>query len=239
LAHLFEPLTLRGITLSNRIVISPMCEYSCENGLANTWHLVHLGCRAVGGAALVFTEAAAISAEGRISPQDLGVWSDAHSQEFAPIVRFLRSQGSVAGIQLAHAGRKASTKRPWEGEGRIEIADGGWQPIAPSAIAFSPDYPLPREMSHDDISRVTREFAAAAGYALAAGFEVLEVHAAHGYLAHEFLSPLSNHRRDEYGGSFANRARFLLQTVKAVRQVWPERLPLFVRISATDWTDDG
>ncbi len=239
MAHLFEPLTLRGITLSNRIVVSPMCEYSCENGLANTWHLVHLGCRAVGGAALVFTEAAAVSAEGRISPQDLGVWSEAHSEAFAPIVRFLRSQGSVAGIQLGHAGRKASTKRPWDGEGRVEIADGGWQPIAPSAIAFSPDYPLPREMSHDDISRVTREFAAAAGYALAAGFEVLEIHAAHGYLAHEFLSPLSNHRQDEYGGSFANRARFLLETAKAVRQIWPERLPLFVRISATDWTDGG
>jgi len=241
LAHLFEPLTLRDITLSNRIVVSPMCEYSCENGLANTWHLVHLGSRAVGGAALIFTEAAAVSPEGRISPQDLGTWSEAHSEAFAPIVRFLRSQGSVAGIQLAHAGRKASTKRPWDGEGRVEIADGGWQPIAPSAIAFSPDYPTPREMSHDDIAQVTREFGAAAGYALAAGFEVIEIHAAHGYLLHEFLSPLSNHRpnEDEYGGSFANRARFLLQTVKAVRQVWPERFPLFVRISATDWTDGG
>lgn len=239
MAHLFEAISLRGVTLSNRIAVSPMCEYSSENGLANQWHLVHLGTRAVGGASLIFTEAAAVSPEGRISPQDLGMWSEAHAQAMEPVVRFVRSQGSVAGIQLAHAGRKASTLRPWDGNGRLEIADGGWQPIAPSDIAFSPEYPVPREASPDDIAGIVRSFADAACYALAAGFEVVEVHAAHGYLLHEFLSPLSNHRQDEYGGSFQNRARLLLEVVAAVRQVWPERLPLFVRISATDWVEGG
>ncbi len=237
--HLFETLTLRRVTLSNRIAVSPMCEYSSVDGLANDWHFVHLGSRAVGGAGLVFTEAAAVSPEGRISPQDLGIWSAAHAEALARIVRFLRSQGSHAGIQLAHAGRKASTVRPWEGNRRIELADGGWQPIAPSPIAFSPDYHTPREMTRDDIQRVIVEFASAAQFALAAGFSVVEIHAAHGYLAHEFLSPLSNHRADEYGGSFANRVRFLLETVAAVRRVWPEELPLFVRISATDWAENG
>jgi 2,4-dienoyl-CoA reductase-like NADH-dependent reductase (Old Yellow Enzyme family) len=239
LAHLFEAISLRGVTLSNRIAVSPMCEYSSENGLANQWHLVHLGTRAVGGASLVFTEAAAVSPEGRISPQDLGMWSEAHAQAMEPVVRFVHSQGSVAGIQLAHAGRKASTLRPWDGNGRLEIANGGWQPVAPSDIAFSPEYPMPREASPDDIAGIVRSFADAARYALAAGFEVVEVHAAHGYLLHEFLSPLSNHRQDEYGGSFQNRARLLLEVVAAVRQVWPERLPLFVRISATDWVEGG
>jgi 2,4-dienoyl-CoA reductase-like NADH-dependent reductase (Old Yellow Enzyme family) len=239
LAHLFEAISLRGVTLSNRIAVSPMCEYSSENGLANQWHLVHLGTRAVGGASLIFTEAAAVSPEGRISPQDLGMWSEAHAQALEPVVRFVRAQGSVAGIQLAHAGRKASTLRPWDGNGRVEIADGGWQPVAPSAIAFSPEYLMPREASPDDIAGIVRSFADAARYALAAGFEVVEVHAAHGYLLHEFLSPLSNHRQDEYGGSFQNRARLLLEVVAAVRQVWPERLPLFVRISATDWVEGG
>ncbi len=237
--HLFEPLALRSIPLRNRIAVSPMCEYSSVDGLASDWHLVHLGARAAGGAALVFTEATAISPEARISPEDLGIWSETHIEPLARIARFLHSQGSYAGIQLAHAGRKASTKRPWEGPGRIEVADGGWQPIAPSAIAFAPDYHTPREMSLDDIRRVTGEFAKAAGRALQAGFDVIEIHAAHGYLLHEFLSPLSNHRGDDYGGSFANRVRFLLETVASVRGVWPEHLPLFVRISATDWAEGG
>jgi 2,4-dienoyl-CoA reductase-like NADH-dependent reductase (Old Yellow Enzyme family) len=239
LANLFESVSLRGITLPNRIAVSPMCEYFSEDGLANQWHLVHQGSRAVGGAALVFTEAAAVSPEGRISPQDLGIWSEAHAHALASVVRFIRSQGSVAGIQLAHAGRKASTLRPWDGNGRLEIANGGWQPVAPSGIAFSPEYPMPREASPDYIAGIVRSFADAARYALAAGFEVVEVHAAHGYLLHEFLSPLSNHRQDEYGGSFQNRARLLLEVVAAVRQVWPERLPLFIRISATDWVEGG
>lgn len=239
MSHLFEPLQLRDVTLRNRIAVSPMCEYSCANGRANDWHLVHLGSRAVGGAALVLTEAAAVSAEGRISPWDLGIWSDAHAEALAPIVRFLRSQGSVAGIQLAHAGRKASTRRPWDGGGRVEIAEGGWQPIAPSSIAFSTELFTPREMSHSDIARVLREFADAAARSLRAGFQVIEIHAAHGYLAHQFLSPLSNKRRDEYGGSFENRIRFLLEVVHAVRSTWPDRLPLQVRISATDWAPGG
>jgi 2,4-dienoyl-CoA reductase-like NADH-dependent reductase (Old Yellow Enzyme family) len=216
-----------------------MCEYSCIDGLANDWHLVHLGSRAVGGAGLVLTEAAAVSPEGRISPDDLGIWSDAHIEPLARIARFVRSQGSYAGIQLAHAGRKASTPAPWKGGGRIEIADGGWQPVAPSAIAFSPDHHTPRAMTSDDIHSAIADFVAAAYRALHAGFEVIELHAAHGYLAHEFLSPLSNQRTDEYGGSFARRLRFVREMVTAVRNVWPERLPLLVRISATDWVDGG
>lgn len=216
-----------------------MCEYSSVDGLANDWHFVHLGSRAVGGAGLVLTEAAAVSPEGRISPDDLGIWSDAHIEPLARIVRFVRSQGSHVGIQLAHAGRKASMPAPWEGRVRVEIADGGWQPLAPSAIAFAPDYYTPSAMTRDDICRAVGDFAAAAKRALTAGFEVVELHAAHGYLAHQFLSPLSNQRDDEYGGSFANRVRFTLEMVAAVRAVWPERLPLFVRISATDWADGG
>ena len=237
--HLFDPLPLRSLTLPNRIAVSPMCEYSSHDGLANDWHLVHLGSRAVGGAGLVLTEAAAISAEGRISPQDLGIWSDAHVEPLARIVRFLRTQGACAGIQLAHAGRKASTSRPWEGGTRIEIADGGWTPLAPSAIAFSAEYPQPREMTREDITRVRREFAEAAARSIAAGFDLIELHAAHGYLAHQFLSPLSNQRTDEYGGSFDNRIRFLMEVVAGVRQALPDRVPLFVRISATDWAEGG
>ena len=239
MAFLFEPLTLRGITLPNRIAVSPMCEYSCVDGLANEWHLVHLGSRAVGGAGLVMTEAAAVSPVGRISPSDLGIWSDAHVEPLARVVRFVRSQGGYAGIQLAHAGRKASTPAPWLGQGRVEFSDGGWQPIAPSAIAFSPDLHTPAAMTHDDIRLTIADFAAAAVRALSAGFEVIELHAAHGYLAHQFLSPLSNQRTDEYGGRFANRIRFVLEMVTAVRDKWPERLPLFVRISATDWAEGG
>jgi 2,4-dienoyl-CoA reductase-like NADH-dependent reductase (Old Yellow Enzyme family) len=237
--HLFEPFPIRGITLPNRVAVSPMCEYSSIDGMANDWHLVHLGSRAVGGAGLIFTEAAAVSPEGRISPQDLGIWSDAHVPPLARIVDFLHSQNSYSGIQLAHAGRKGSTKRPWDGPGKVPLDAGGWLPIAPSPLAFAPDYYTPREMTPDDIQRVTREFADAAKRALAAGFDVIELHAAHGYLLHEFLSPLSNHRADQYGGSYDNRVRFLLETVNAIRAVWPESQPLFVRISATDWTEGG
>jgi 2,4-dienoyl-CoA reductase-like NADH-dependent reductase (Old Yellow Enzyme family) len=236
---LFEPLQLRSISLSNRIGMSPMCEYSCHDGLANEWHLVHLGSRAVGGAGLVMTEAAAVSPEGRISPQDLGIWSDAHADALAPIVRFIRHQGSVAGIQLAHAGRKGSTQRPWEGSDCIPESAGGWQPIAPSAIAFAPNYCPPREMTGEDIARVRAEFAAAATRAIRAGFEVVEIHAAHGYLIHEFLSPLSNLRQDEYGGSFRGRIRFLREVTAEVRHVMPDRLPLLVRLSTTDWVEGG
>jgi 2,4-dienoyl-CoA reductase-like NADH-dependent reductase (Old Yellow Enzyme family) len=239
LPHLFEPLPLRSLVLPNRIAVSPMCEYSCVDGLANDWHLVHLGSRAVGGAGLVLTEAAAVSPEGRISPDDLGIWSDAHIEPLSRITRFVRSQGGYAGIQLAHAGRKASTPSPSKGRGRVELADGGWEPLAPSAIAFAPDYHTPRAMTQDDIRRAITDFAAAAKRALDAGFEVIELHAAHGYLAHQFLSPLSNHRDDDYGGSFANRVRFALKVAAAVRAVWPDRLPLFVRVSATDWAEGG
>lgn len=239
LPHLFDPLSLRDLTLRNRIAVSPMCEYSSVDGLANDWHFVHLGSRAVGGAGLVLTEAAAISPEGRISPDDLGIWSDAHIEPLARIVRFVRSQAARVGIQLAHAGRKASTPAPFKGRGRVELTDGGWLPLAPSAIAFAPDYHTPKAMTHDDIRRAIDDFAAAAERALTAGFEVVELHAAHGYLAHQFLSPLSNQRDDQYGGSFANRVRFMLQMVTAVRAVWPERLPLLVRISATDWAEGG
>ena len=239
MAHLFEPLALRSITLPNRIAVSPMCEYSCVDGLANDWHFVHLGCRAVGGAGLVLTEAAAVSPEGRISPDDLGIWSEAHAEPLARITRFVRSQGGYAGIQLAHAGRKASTPAPWKGRERIEIADGGWEPLAPSAVAFSPEYHTPRAMTKNDIRKAIADFVAAAQLALQAGFEVVELHAAHGYLAHQFLSPLSNQRTDEYGGSFANRVRFVLEMVTAVRAAWPEHLPLLLRISATDWVDGG
>ena len=237
--HLFDPLTLRGVTFPNRVFVSPMCEYSCEDGIANDWHLVHLGSRAVGGAGLVMTEATAVAPEGRISPEDLGLWSDAHIEPLARIVRFIRSQGSVAGIQLAHAGRKASTYRPWSGSGAVPASAGGWPVLGPSAEAFAGTFPIPRAMSRDDIAAVTRAFVAAAARAHRAGFEVVEIHAAHGYLLHEFLSPLSNHRTDEYGGSFENRTRIVLETVQAVRAAWPEHLPLFVRISATDWVEEG
>lgn len=237
--HLFEAFHLRSITLSNRIAVSPMCEYSSVDGFAGEWHLVHLGSRAVGGAGLVFTEAAAVSPEGRISPQDLGIWNDQHIAPLARIVEFLHSHGAHAGIQLAHAGRKASTKRPWEGPGTVPLEAGGWTPIAPSPLAFADGYYVPREMTLEDIRHVTHDFAAAAQRALDAGFDVVELHAAHGYLLHEFLSPLSNHRTDDYGGSFDNRVRFLRETVLAIRGVWPEAKPLFVRLSATDWTDGG
>ena len=239
--RLYRPYRVRGVTLRNRIVVSPMCQYSCvrRDGMATPWHLVHLGTRAVGGAGLVFTEASAVAPEGRISPEDLGIWSDAHGEALAPIAAFVRAQGAAAGVQLAHAGRKASTGRPWEGGKVIPDERGGWTPVAPSAVPFSDATRTPREMRESEIAGAVGAFAAAAGRARRAGFDVVELHAAHGYLFHEFLSPLSNRRTDRYGGSFENRARMLLETVDAVRAVWPGDRPLFVRISATDWVPGG
>jgi 2,4-dienoyl-CoA reductase-like NADH-dependent reductase (Old Yellow Enzyme family) len=238
--HLFDPITLRGLTLANRVFVSPMCEYSSSEGFANDWHLVHLGSRAAGGAALTMTEATAVTAEGRITPADLGIWSDRHVDGLVRIVRFVRSQGSAAAIQLAHAGRKASTSLPWEGPLRaVPPSDGGWQVAGPTSEPFSGAYPRPAELSTGEIAVIVSAFAAAARRSLDAGFDVVEVHAAHGYLLHEFLSPLSNTRADEYGGSFANRIRLCVEVVDAVRQVWPDGRPLFVRISATDWTGGG
>src|SRR5215470_15069495 len=234
-AHLFAPLTLRGVTFRHRILVSPMCQYSCENGMANDWHLVHLGSRAVGGAAAVIVEATAVTADGRISPEDMGIWTDAHAEPLARIARFIRAQGAVTGIQLAHAGRKASTKRPWEGVGAIAIADGGWTPVAPSAVAFAPNYPTPRAADEADIANIVAAFAAAAARARDAGFELVEIHAAHGYLLSEFMSPLCNHRTDAWGGSFPSRTRLLREVAARIRRVWPDRFPLFCRISATDW----
>ena len=239
MAHLFDPLSIRGITLQNRIVVSPMCQYSSKDGFANDWHLVHLGSRAVGGASLVFTEATAVTPEGRISPEDLGIWSDAHVDFLSRIVSFLKSQGTVPGMQIAHAGRKGSTQKPWVGSSKVSPADGGWVPVAPSAVPFSETYPMPRALLKEEIRGIVDAFAAAARRALEAGFQVLEIHAAHGYLAHEFFSPLSNLREDEYGGSFENRTRIGREIVLAVRKVWPENLPLFIRISATDWKEGG
>ena len=240
MAHLFEPLTIRGVSFPNRVFVSPMCEYSSTDGFANDWHFVHLGSRAVGGAGLVFTEATAVTPEGRISPEDLGIWNDEHVEMLARIVRFVHEQGSVSGMQLAHAGRKASTYRPWSGNGAVGESEGGWKDvIAPAAVAFADNYPQPREMSKAEIAATREAFATAARRARAAGFRVIEIHAAHGYLIHEFLSPLSNQRTDEYGGSFENRTRFLREVTAAVRQVWPDDLPLFARISATDWTEGG
>ena len=239
MAHLFDPLSIRGITLQNRIVVSPMCQYSSQDGFANDWHLVHLGGRATGGASLVFAEASAVTAEGRITAEDLGIWKDAHIEFLSRIVRFLKSQGTVAGMQIAHAGRKGSTQRPWEGSNKVSVADGGWVPVAPSAVAFSDTYPMPRAMTKEEIHGVVDAFGQAARRALEAGYQVLEIHAAHGYLAHEFFSPLSNFRNDEYGGSFENRTRIGREIVSAVRKVWPENLPLFIRISATDWKEGG
>lgn len=239
--RLLQPFELNGLHLSNRLVVSPMCQYSCEagDGLATDWHLVHLGSRAVGRAGLIITEAAAVTPEGRISPQDLGFWSDAHADALARTIAFVKSQGTPLGIQLAHAGRKASTRRPWEGGGGVSDADGGWTPIAPSPIAFTDTYRAPRAMERADIDRVVTAFADAAERSLAAGFDLIELHAAHGYLLHQFLSPLSNQRTDEYGGSFDNRVRLLIDVVDAVRQSWPQPRPLVVRVSATDWVDGG
>jgi 2,4-dienoyl-CoA reductase-like NADH-dependent reductase (Old Yellow Enzyme family) len=239
MAHLFDPLPIRGITLQNRIAVSPMCQYSSEDGFANDWHLVHLGSRAAGGASLVFTEATAVTAEGRISPEDLGLWKDEQIDFLARIVRFLKTQGTVPGMQIAHAGRKGSTQRPWVGSSKVTIEDGGWVPVAPSAVAFADNYPMPRALETAEIPGIVEAFRQTARRALEAGFQVLEIHAAHGYLAHEFFSPLSNFRTDQYGGSFENRTRIGREIVSAVRKVWPENLPLFIRISATDWKEGG
>lgn len=237
---LFSQLQIRDITLRNRIAVSPMCQYSCEDGFATDWHLIHLGSRAAGGAGLVMAEATGVEAIGRISPGDLGIYTDAHIEPLARIAAFVKKQGAVAGIQIAHAGRKASCRVPWDQAGKaIPISEGGWQTVAPSAIPFHPTDPVPHALNRAGIESVIKSFAAAAGRALQAGFDVLELHSAHGYLLHEFLSPLSNHRTDEYGGTLENRMRLVLQVAEAVRKVWPQRLPLFVRISATDWKEGG
>ncbi len=239
MALLFEPLKIRGIELKNRIVVSPMCEYSSVDGFANDWHLVHLGSRAVGGAGLVFTEASAVSPEGRISPDDLGIWKDEHTDFLSRITTFIGKQGAIPGIQLAHAGRKASHSSPWKGNKALKEMEGGWVTFAPSAIAYKEEEPLPNEMSKMDIQQLIKDFTAAAERSVKAGFKVIEIHAAHGYLINEFLSPLSNHRTDEYGGSFENRIRLLLEVVAVVRNVIKDEFPLFVRISATDWVKGG
>ena len=237
--HLFDPITIRGLTLRNRIAVSPMCQYSSHDGFANDWHFVHLASRAVGGAGLVFTEAAAVTPEGRISPDDLGMWNDLHMGSLERIVRFVKGEGAAVGMQLAHAGRKASTKRPWEGGGAVPPGEDGWEPMGPTATPFADNYPVPRAMTKSDIDAVVEAFTRAAYRARTCGFDVVELHAAHGYLIHEFLSPLSNTRTDEYGGSFDNRIRLCLEVVTAVRSVWSDDLPMFVRISSTDWTEGG
>lgn len=239
-SHLFTPLTVRSVTLRNRIGVSPMCQYSAVDGLANDWHFVHLGSRAVGGAGLVIVEATAVSPEGRITPGCMGLWSDKHIEPLARIAKFVKEQGAVAGIQIAHAGRKGSADLPWRGGAHLSAEQGGWEIIAPSAIAFGDNLPkVPRAMTEADIARVQNDFVATARRALTAGFQWLELHAAHGYLFNEFLSPLSNHRTDKYGGSFENRTRLLVDTARAVRKVWPDNLPLAVRISAIDWMPNG
>jgi 2,4-dienoyl-CoA reductase-like NADH-dependent reductase (Old Yellow Enzyme family) len=236
---LFTPLAQRAVTLRNRIVVSPMCQYSSRDGFPNEWHEVHLGSRAVGGAALVLTEATAVLPEGRISPWDAGIWSDDLAAAWARVAGLVEGLGAVPGMQLAHAGRKASVDVPWRGGGRIAVEDGGWQPVAPSALPYDPTGPPPAALDAGGIGRVVDAFREAAVRALAAGFRVVEVHAAHGYLLHEFLSPLANERADEYGGPFERRVRALLEVVDAVRAVWPEERPLWVRISASDWAEGG
>ncbi|MRR12451.1 NADH:flavin oxidoreductase/NADH oxidase, partial [bacterium] len=237
---LFTPLPLRSVTIPNRVGVSPMCQYSAERGLANDWHLVHLGARALGGAGLVMTEATAVSPEGRISPQDLGLWSDEQIPPLARIASFLSAQGSVPAIQLAHAGRKASTRRAWDGGGPAAPADGGWEPVlAPSAVAFDDGWQVPQALDEAGMDRIVGAFASASRRAATAGFQVAEIHAAHGYLLHQFLSPIANSRSDSFGGSLENRMRFPLRVVQAVRSAWPDDLPLFLRISATDWVEGG
>jgi len=236
---LFSPLTIKNITFKNRLGVSPMCQYSSIDGFANDWHLVHLGSRAVGGAACVFTEATSVSPEGRISPHDLGIWKDDHISFLQKITSFIKAQGAVPGTQLAHAGRKASHQPPWKGGALILPDQGGWKTVGPSPIAFSTTYDVPLEMTIADIQKVIDDFASATKRAVEAGFEVIEIHGAHGYLLHEFLSPLSNLRADQYGGNFENRIRFLLQVTDAIQANWPPHLPLFLRISATDWVQGG
>lgn len=236
---LFTPLKIKSIEFRNRIAVSPMCMYSSSDGFANDWHLVHLGSRAVGGAGLVMAEATAVSAVGRISPDDLGIWKDEHVENLEKIASFVSRYGAVPGIQLAHAGRKASISSSWKGDAFLLPEKGGWTTVAPSALRFSESTGMPHELTKEGIGQVVSEFAAAARRALAAGFKVAEIHAAHGYLVHQFLSPLSNRRKDEYGGSFENRIRFLLEVTDGIKSVWNPDYPLFVRISATDWADGG
>jgi 2,4-dienoyl-CoA reductase-like NADH-dependent reductase (Old Yellow Enzyme family) len=240
MAGLFDSYRLKEVTVRNRVAVSPMCQYSAVDGLPNDWHLVHLGARAIGGAGLVIAEATAVSPEGRITPADTGLWCDEQIEPFARIVRFLKQYGATPGLQIAHAGRKASAHRPWEGDHHLSAEEGAWQILGPSALAFGGKLPMtPKEMTLDDIARVRQAFVAAARRALTAGFEWLELHFAHGYLAHSFYSPLANRRTDAYGGSFENRTRFLRETFTAVREVWPERFPLTVRLSVTDWAEGG
>jgi 2,4-dienoyl-CoA reductase-like NADH-dependent reductase (Old Yellow Enzyme family) len=239
MSNLFSPLKIRSIEFKNRIAVSPMCQYSCVNGVMNDWHLVHLGSRAVGGAGLIFTEATAVSPEGRISPDDAGIWNDEQVQFLKRITSFIKSQNSVPGIQLAHAGRKASTFSPWKGSGEVKVDMGGWQTVAPSQIPFTEKYPNPREMTLSDIKLVIDQFTEAAQRSLDAGFEVIEIHFAHGYLVHEFLSPLSNQRTDNYGGSIENRCRIAIEIAKSVRNLIPKASPLFARFSSTDWVEGG
>jgi 2,4-dienoyl-CoA reductase-like NADH-dependent reductase (Old Yellow Enzyme family) len=238
-SQLFSPLQIKSITLKNRIAVSPMCQYSAQEGFANDWHLVHLGSRATGGAGLIIQEATAVSPEGRISPSDLGLWSDEHIQKFQSITKFIMDQDSVPGIQLAHAGRKASVSSPWYGNKKLAQNQGGWETFAPSAIGFHDYEQVPTRLDFVGIQKVISDFKSAARRAVQAGYQVLEIHAAHGYLLHEFLSPLSNLRTDEYGGSFENRTRLLLEVVQAVQSEWSKEFPLLVRISATDWADGG
>jgi 2,4-dienoyl-CoA reductase-like NADH-dependent reductase (Old Yellow Enzyme family) len=239
MSKLFEPLKIRDIEFRNRVFVSPMCQYSSEDGMPNDWHLVHLGSRAVGGAAAVIIEATGVSPEGRISPADSGLWSQEQAKAFFRINQFIKSQGAVPAVQLAHAGRKASTFEPWNGGNAVPIGKGGWTPIAPSAIAFDEKYHTPREMTEKDIDLLVEQFVASTRLSIDAGFELVELHMAHGYLLHEFLSPLANHRTDHFGGSLSNRMRLPLRVATAVREVWPRGLPLFVRISATDWVEGG
>ena len=238
MSRLFSPLQLRSITLPHRVFVSPMCQYSSDEGLPNDWHLVHLGSRAVGGASLVCAEASGVTPEGRITPWDAGIWSERHAKAWAPIVQFLRANGAVPAIQLAHAGRKASTHKPWLGGKPLAPGEGAWTTLGPSDVPFG-HYPAPRAMTVEEIRRTVDDFVKAAGHARAAGFDVVEIHGAHGYLLHEFCSPLSNRRTDAYGGSLENRMRFPLEVARAVRAAWPEGLPVFYRISATDWADGG
>jgi 2,4-dienoyl-CoA reductase-like NADH-dependent reductase (Old Yellow Enzyme family) len=237
-SRLLSPLTLRGTTFRNRVWAAPMCQYSSVEGYPNDWHLVHLGGLARGGAGLVMQEATSVTPDGRITPADAGIWEDAQADAYEPITEFIQAQGAVPGIQLAHAGRKASTEQPWVGDGYVEVGQGGWETVGPSPVPFG-EWPAPKELTTEDIQRLVRAFADAAVRALEAGYAVAEVHGAHGYLLHQFLSPLSNHRTDEYGGDLEGRSRFLVHVVDAVRAVWPEERPLFVRFSATDWTDGG
>jgi 2,4-dienoyl-CoA reductase-like NADH-dependent reductase (Old Yellow Enzyme family) len=238
MSSLFSPLQLRSLTLANRILVSPMCQYSSEDGMPNDWHLVHLGSRAVGGAGLVFVEASGVTSEGRITPWDAGIWSEAHATAWKPIAEFIRAQGSVAAIQLAHAGRKASLDKPWRGGRPLAPSEGGWIALGPSAVGFG-DYPAPRAMSVGEIRAVVEDFRRAAALALRAGFDVVEVHGAHGYLLHSFCSPLSNRRTDDYGGPLENRIRLPLEVARAVREVWPQDKPVFYRLSASDWAQGG